>query len=279
MKRLILLLLKIRIHSLTLLLIILSILTARIGELAITLLVVAGHELGHACMANYFNWKINQINILPFGGELDTDDFGVRPIHEEFLVVIAGPLFNTIVAVTMFFLTDASDRYYVEYFMKINLVVLLANLLPIWPLDGGKLVNIAMTLIYPFRNAFYRTLIISIFSIILLSIGFFALGVKILNGWIFITFLVFSIWRGFKQREFLFYRFLLSKKSGNRILNLEVDAAETVIEVVRKLRKDRTCKIHVLKNGKCIGTLDEDEVIELLLNKKLFNNEIGCCIL
>lgn len=279
MKRIMLLLLKVRVHSLTLLLIVLSVLTARIGELAITLLVVVGHELGHACMASLFNWKINQINILPFGGELDTDNFGVSPIREEFIVVIAGPIFNIIVAVILIFLTSENSNYYVEFFMRVNLVVLIANLLPIWPLDGGKLLHIALSLICPFREAFKRTLILSSFLTILLSVVFLLLGVKLLNGWIFIAFLVFAIWRGFKQKEFLFYRFLLSKKSGKWLGELKVDSTNTVIEVVRKLRKDRNYKICVMKNNECIGMLDEEVVIELLLKKKLFNTEIGSCIL
>lgn len=278
MSKFILLLPKIKIHSLTLLLIVLSIVTARIGELVITLVVVIGHELGHACMASVFNWKINQINILPFGGELDTDNFGVSSLWEEFLVIISGPLINVFVA-SLLFLGDGSSGYYGKYFMQVNFAVLLANLLPIWPLDGGKLVNIALSFIYPFREAFNKTLILSVISIILLSVGFLMLNIKILNGWIFIAFLVFAIWKGFKQKEFLFYRFLLSKKSGERAYILEVSSDESVIEVVRKLRKGRSFNIHVFKKSKCIGVLSEEAVIELLLEKKLYYDNIGSCIL
>lgn len=278
MKQFILILPKIKIHSLTLLLIVLSIVTARIGELAITLLVVVGHELGHACMASCFNWKINQITILPFGGELDTDNFGTSPLREELLVVLSGPLFNVACAVMLLFLADTNGVYYVKYFMQVNLVILLANLLPIWPLDGGKLMNILLSLFCSFREAFNKTLLLSIFLTIFLSVGFLVLNVKILNGWIFIAFLVFAIWRGFKQREFLFYRFLLSKKSDERVFILEVAKDDMVIEVVRKLRKGRSCKIHILRNNECIGELEEDFVIELLLEKKMYNAKIGSFI-
>lgn len=266
---------KVKIHSLTYVLIILSIITAQIGELAITLLVVVVHELGHACAANFFNWKINRINILPFGGELDSDHFGISPFHEELIVVIFGPLMNVLILFNGFIL---NENYFVNYLLQVNLLVLVANLLPIWPLDGGKLVNLFLTCKFPFRASFIMTLFLSIFFLALLGLFLLFSGFELLNGWIFFAFLAFAIWKGFKQKEFLFYRFLLSKKNESEVTLLKVNDTETVFEVIRKLKKGRQSKILVMKKSKCIGIVEEHILIELLLKDKQFNTPIWLCI-
>ena len=83
---------KIRIHPLTWVMFALSVLTARFTELLLMFLVVLCHELGHAFAAQLFGWRIKSVTLLPFGGELDTDEHGNRPWKEELIVLAAGPL-------------------------------------------------------------------------------------------------------------------------------------------------------------------------------------------
>jgi len=97
------------------------------------------HELGHAFVAHKLGYRLQQISLLPFGAELSlTDDKFVK--NDEIKVAIAGPLVNLILIVIfvalwwMFPIT----YYYTDIFVFANAVTLIFNLLPIFPLDGGR---------------------------------------------------------------------------------------------------------------------------------------------
>ena len=70
----------------------LAILTAHFIELSIFLFIVFIHELGHALAASFFSWRIKRISLLPFGGVAEMDEHGNRPLKEEAIVTLAGPL-------------------------------------------------------------------------------------------------------------------------------------------------------------------------------------------
>ncbi len=77
--------------------------------------------------------------VWPFGGVMETDDFYNRPSKEEFWVVIAGPLQHIWIYIVLLVM----DGYHVEHVFLdqlwiVNTVILLFNLLPVLPLDGGK---------------------------------------------------------------------------------------------------------------------------------------------
>jgi Zn-dependent protease len=115
------------------------------------------HELGHAVVAIRNGIPITGIDLWLFGGvaklERDTDSPGV-----EFRVAIAGPLVTLAIAVLCFVLgmfissteeviegatydTDVGSQAtaVLGYLMSINVLVLLFNLIPAFPLDGGRI--------------------------------------------------------------------------------------------------------------------------------------------
>ena len=118
------------------------------------------HELGHAVVAMRNGIRISGIDLWLFGGvakmERDTDSAGV-----EFRVAIAGPVVTLVIVVVCFALgswlgstnalletsrfdedTAADEAVAVlGYLASINLFVLVLNLLPGFPLDGGRIVR------------------------------------------------------------------------------------------------------------------------------------------
>ena len=91
-------------------------------------MLVAFHELGHFIVAYYYMFNISKIHILPFGIFIELLDYGMHPLSQELLLVIMGPLFSLLI---MPLLTSE--------LLKINYLILIYNLLPIYPLDGSKL--------------------------------------------------------------------------------------------------------------------------------------------
>ena len=70
----------------------LAIMTAHFFELTMFLMIVLIHELGHAFAASFYSWRIKRISLLPFGGVAEMDEHGNRPLKEEAIVTLAGPL-------------------------------------------------------------------------------------------------------------------------------------------------------------------------------------------
>ena len=58
------------------------------------LLLIIVHELGHFFTAKYFNWEIDKIYIYPLGGLTKFKTLINKPLKEELLVTIMGPIFQ-----------------------------------------------------------------------------------------------------------------------------------------------------------------------------------------
>jgi stage IV sporulation protein FB len=129
------LLLKINVHPTLWFVIFISVATAHFKEMMMLLAVIFVHEMGHAVCAQYFNWRIKSIGLLPFGGHLETEEYGNRSLKEDMLVVLAGPLQHTWLIGLNYILYLVSFISYDSYqtFFYLNIIVCLFNLLPIWP--------------------------------------------------------------------------------------------------------------------------------------------------
>lgn len=96
------------------------------------------HELSHAMVARKLGYALNKIRLMPFGAELSGDD-RFLPGH-EFFVAVAGPLFNFLICL----LCVVSWWIFPECYLvtseicAVNLVLAVFNLLPFFPLDGGR---------------------------------------------------------------------------------------------------------------------------------------------
>ena len=109
------------------------------GELAlITVYFIALliHELGHICIAKMLKIQIKSCTIYPYGGEIV-----LRNEHNQsyfsLMLIASGGLIAT--ALCLLF-TPILPEVLVGPFYKINLILLFLNVLPIWPLDGGRII-------------------------------------------------------------------------------------------------------------------------------------------
>lgn len=106
------------------------------------------HELGHALTARQFNVSIEQITLFIFGGVAEMKQEPPNP-KAEFLVAIAGPIVSGFLALFMYIVSMASQQIgwpiaftgVANYLAIINAVILLFNLVPAFPLDGGRILR------------------------------------------------------------------------------------------------------------------------------------------
>ncbi len=126
---------------------------------------VLAHELGHAAMARQLGLKVRDITLLPFGGIARIEQMPASP-RIEALVAIAGPLTNAAIAALMlpllivwmvvsgmssiadlgrYALHDPSFGGFLLYVFLANLLLAVVNLVPAFPMDGGRLLRAGLS--------------------------------------------------------------------------------------------------------------------------------------
>lgn len=119
------------------------------------------HEYGHALTARKFGVKTRDITIYPIGGVARLERMPEKPI-EELWVALMGPAVNVVIAVVLFvylFFTSSftplreltvTSGAFLERLLVVNISLVLFNLLPAFPMDGGRVLRalLAMRLDY-----------------------------------------------------------------------------------------------------------------------------------
>ncbi len=273
---------KIHIHPIFWAIASLAIMTAHFLDLTILFLIVLIHEMGHAFCASYFAWRIKRISLLPFGGVVEMDEHGNRPLKEDALVILAGPIQHLwlFLAGWIGYTLNLIPEDIYSLFFQYNLMILFFNLLPIWPLDGGKLLFLLLSLKQPFPEAHMNTLMLSIGSTLVFVLINFLIDPFNLNVWIIVAFLLFSLFYEWRQRRYLFIRFLLERYYGKNpdfqsLLPLTVHKDDMVIDILERFQRGCKHPIVVEGDGSEIGTLDENELLHVVFSDKLLTAKVG----
>ncbi len=120
---------------------------------------VALHELGHAGMARGFGVRTHEIVLYPFGGIARVDRIPAG--HAELWIALAGPVVNLALAVLLGLglvllraEPPASERLLapsdlVPHLAVVNGALFLFNLLPAFPMDGGRVLRAALSFAMP----------------------------------------------------------------------------------------------------------------------------------
>lgn len=128
------------------------------------------HELGHSLFAKHFGIPVKDIVLLPLGGVAQISKNPEKP-WQDFLIAAAGPVVNMVIALVLFVATGASAQLSVLgergellnslntpslqtlslWLLAANVSLCLFNLIPAFPLDGGRMLRalLAMRLGYP----------------------------------------------------------------------------------------------------------------------------------
>ncbi|HEY4601174.1 MAG TPA: site-2 protease family protein [Cerasibacillus sp.] len=269
------------VHPFLFLLIGISFVTGTFISLFIILSIVVIHELGHVIMAMFFKWRVRRIMFWIFGGVMETDEHGTRPLHEELLVTLAGPfqhVFIYILYYVLYGLALLPDSILAMLFFY-NTVILAFNLLPIWPLDGGKLLLFGLALFFPFRKAYHQVLVWSVFACIiglLTLLIIYPLHLTLLFLIIFLLLENISEWRG---RYYVFMRFLLNRYKRDctfkKTKALIVNNSVRLIDIFHLFHRDKKHIVYVIFPGDTKKVLNESDCLRYYFQKKYIYQPIG----
>ncbi|WP_338788994.1 M50 family metallopeptidase [Metabacillus sp. FJAT-53654] len=282
MNRYFILLQKIHIHPLLWVMIGISIITANFKSLLLLMLIVFIHEMGHATSAHFFSWRIKAIMLLPFGGVAEVDEHGNRSLKQELIVVLSGPIQHIWLQGVAYLLQATNLVSLADYqlFTLYNVSILLFNLLPVWPLDGGKLLFILFSQYWPYKKAHFYMVATSIFFLSIYVLAILVYSPNHLNMWFITTFLIYSLYHEYKNRMYGCLRFLMERYYGNqdtiyRLKPIVVDESELIYHVL--LQFQRGCKhlIVIERNGAKVSEMDENELLHAYFANKLTDSKVG----
>lgn len=205
------------------------------------------HELGHILVGLLFKWKIEKVILLPFGGLTIFNQKLNSNLKEEFLIAISGFLFQ----ISFYSLIKQNTL-----FTNIHYSLLLFNLIPIYPLDGSKILNVLLNKVLPFKMSYLITLLLSIIFI-------FVLSLYIINNRLnlfLITILLFLLNKvilEYNNIKYIFNKFLFERY----LYKIKYKKTKTV-ENINYFYKERT---HLLKNKN--KYIKESEILAKMFDK------------
>jgi len=173
-------------------------------------LIVLMHEFGHALACRQVGGQANQIVLWPLGGVA----YVAPPQRPGAMLwsIAAGPLVNVALFPVLTGLVFASDAmgwsdalpnlyHCLNTIWQINLVLLIFNLLPIYPLDGGQILRSLLWFVLGRANSLMVAASVGFVGVA--GVGFVAL---FLQSWwlgIIAVFIALNCWRGFQQARAL----------------------------------------------------------------------------
>ena len=113
---------------------------------------VLAHEFGHIFTARAFGVATPDVTLLPIGGVARLERIPEKP-GEEFLVAIAGPLVNVVIAIVLIAVTpthisaehfaamESAKVSMIDRLAEVNLFLAVFNMIPAFPMDGGRVLR------------------------------------------------------------------------------------------------------------------------------------------
>ncbi|MCY0888922.1 MAG: M50 family metallopeptidase [Alicyclobacillaceae bacterium] len=260
-------------HPLFVLLMIAAAIVGLLPQALLLFVVVFLHEMGHAVAAELHGCKVKKVTLLPFGGvaELEYGAMGFRP-RVEASIAVAGPAVNLLlIGISVLLSGNIHLIEFARELFDLNLWILLFNLLPALPLDGGRIlrairsreIGYELATREAFRMAFWAS-----GAALLLGLASLATGRPHLGALMLGVFLLLSALGGRRRvrvetMQFLTQRTALTQARNHPVLSLAVSKDSLLRDVAIRCSPDRYILLYVLDtDGRVMGIIDESEVLQ-----------------
>lgn len=232
------------------------------------------HELGHALAAKKYNIKTKDITLLPIGGVARLESMPEKPM-QELVVALAGPLVNILIMLILlpFVLNSGQPQMediaftdsgnFIFKLIIVNLWLALFNLIPAFPMDGGRVLRALLS----FRLSRIQATNIAALIGQFLAIGFVIVGLFLNPFLIFIGFFIFI--GAQSEAEFTRAKISVQGYTVQDIIMKDfpvLQQDEPVQKSVEFLLNSQHKNFLIVADNKPVGTLNRNEIIKALTN-------------
>lgn len=252
--------------------------TGTFVQLLIVFTIVLIHELGHYVAASIVHWRVEKMVLWIFGGILYTDEHFNRPLREEVFVTMFGPLQHIFlygVIYALSFIPHVPPTL-LEQALFFNTVILLFNLLPIYPLDGGKFLLYLFAYMFPFSFAYRFMLYVTFGVLVIFCLIMYITFPFTLSIYLVCLFLFIENFFAWKNRTYAQMRFLLGRM--NRFTEsfvthfIFVRQEERLYDVLKKWKRYRQ-NVVIIEDS--LKQLTEKQLLHLFKKTPNIRKEIG----
>lgn len=266
--------LRFKVHPLFFIVGIYFVATGKVYSFLVYTLCALIHEIGHSISAQKCGYKLVNVTLMPFGA-IVTGETSNMSYADEIKVSLAGPLLNLSISVALVAVWWVfPETYpYTELAVTAGLALCIINLLPVFPLDGGRILLCSLSTFLSRKTA---VLICKIIGVIFF-LGFLALYVLSLfvggnpSLLLFAIFMLLGVIDKGKENRFIrLYQSISigSLKNGKKIKSLAVSEDFTVKNLYKKIDGGYLYRIYVYSdNGVLKRILEPHDVINVLQSR------------
>lgn len=231
-------------------------------------LCVTLHEFGHIAMARHFGIRTPRVILSPIGGIASMERMPEKP-RQELLVALAGPLVNVVIALLLMALFGLGlssitaigfdTATLAERLLVVNVVLVLFNMVPAFPMDGGRVLRavLAMNLGAP-RATALAARIGQGFAFLFVLLGLFYNPILIFVG----VFIYFAAASEEQSASFTGFASRLRVKDAMEPSPVLLLAEEPLSRAVDALLSSPQKEFPVIDQaGRIMGLLDRDAMI------------------
>jgi Zn-dependent protease/predicted transcriptional regulator len=239
------------------------------AALLITLLFVTVvlHELGHSYLAQKYGIRIERIVLLPIGGVSAMEELPKEP-GQELRISLAGPVVNFVIAFICYLIllllkgsyTGVSS--FLSYFILLNLILGGFNLLPAYPMDGGRVLRAFLAERMSYIRATELAAGIGKYLAIIMAI----VGILVFQN-VFLVLIALFIYIGAEQE---YQAIMISNYLGEilveNIMSHEVKIVKPdnhVKDVLQTMYRERHMGYPVMDQDKIVGIVTFDDLSRL----------------
>lgn len=246
------------------------------GLILALMLCVVLHELGHALAARKFNIKTLKIILLPIGGVASLEKLPEKPAHELW-ITFAGPLVNVVIALILALIVPIRNYFnfdsvlineqlyeptfqnFLFYLFIANVMLVVFNLIPAFPMDGGRVLRALLSFKLGHVKATKVTSTIGQgFAIVFFTLGLFYNPILVLISF-FIFFGAYGENQIVKQGSLLAGHFAKEATLTNiTLLNPNTKVEEVIAILLKGTERDFV----VLENEKVVGLVRQKDIIK-----------------
>jgi Zn-dependent protease len=234
------------------------------------------HELGHALAARRYGIGTKDITLLPIGGVARLERMPEDP-RQEIVVALAGPAVNVVIAAAIYaglVLTgswqamgelDVTRGNLLERLMVVNVFLLFFNLLPAFPMDGGRVLRALLATRTSYAQATQTAA----------AVG---QGMAFLFGFVgllynpFLIFIALFVWIGAAQESGMVQ--IRSALGGIPVSHAmqthfrTIEAGDSLERAVDLILSGSQHDFPVLENGRVAGVLNREDVFRALATRE-----------
>ena len=264
--------LKIKVHWSFFLLGLLMIIFGKWQVFLCSVLTVILHEMGHSFVGRKLGYKLNIITLLPYGATLSGNNAPFDG-NDEIKIAVAGPLVNAfliVIFIAAWWIFPAVYNF-TNIFVEANIYTLCFNLLPVYPLDGGRVLNALLCKWFSRTKSQKIIKIIGFLIIFTLFLLFFISFFFKLNYMLGINALLLLIGffeddsKIYYQKVSSFDRFIESNQKQRRV---EICSIEPVFYAYKKMTQSGANKVFI-KDAKKDYYLSKNQIINIVLTNPI----------